>query len=520
MSQDKASFSRLRAYLWPIHAFELRKFLPLLIMAFFIGFNYNILRNMKDALLITAKSSGAEVIPFIKVWGIVPGAFLMTFIYSRLNNRMQRDKVFYSMVTIFLVFFALFTFVIYPIRDHLHPHATADLLQTILPHGFKGLIAMFRYWTFSSFYIMSELWSSAILSMLFWGFANEVTRLGEAKRFYGLIAIGLNLAAVSSGQVSVFLTSDFLHSHFSIIENPWHQSVVLLTLVVMLSGAAILGVYRYLTKEVIQSDKSSEQLEQRSQKMKMSMRENFALLGRSKYLLYVATIVLAYNIVINLVEVIWKDQVRALYPEPGSFNAYMSQITTITGIISFFTSLLISGQLLRRFGWTPAALITPIILLGTSVAFFFFFFGGEKLMGALALVGTSPLALVVFIGSMQNCLCRASKFTLFDSTKEMAFIPLSMSDKLKGKAAIDGVGSRLGKSGGSLIHQGLLMVFGTVAASAHLVAGAIFLIIIFWIAAVLGLGKRFNALTGEKVKPAPQPEYEAEQEPEHETALT
>lgn len=509
MSQDKGGFSRLRAYLWPIHNFELRKFLPLLVMAFFIGFNYNILRNMKDALLITAKSSGAEVIPFIKVWGIVPGALLMTFIYSRLNNRLQRDRVFYVMIIIFLAFFALFTFAIYPIRDHLHPHRTADFLQSYLPAGFKGLIAMFRYWTFSSFYIMSELWSSAILSMLFWGFANEVTRLGEAKRFYGLIAIGLNLAAISSGQVSVFLTGDFLRSRITIMENPWHQSIILLTLVVMLSGAAIMGIYRYLTKEVLPNDHTGEPLEQRPAKMKMSMRENFALLGRSKYLLYVSIIVLGYNIVINLVEVIWKDQVRSLYPQPNDFNAYMSQITTVTGVISFFTSLLISGQLIRRFGWTPAALITPIILLTTSFLFFFFFFGREQLAGALAMFGTSPLALVVLFGSMQNCLCRASKFTLFDSTKEMAFIPLTMAEKLKGKAAIDGVGSRLGKSGGSLIHQGLLVIFSTISASAHIVAGILFVVIIFWIGAVLSLGKQFNTLTATKAAPQPiQPESE------------
>ncbi|MCC5832558.1 MAG: NTP/NDP exchange transporter [Chlamydiales bacterium] len=505
MSNDKGGFSRLRAYLWPIHRFELRKFLPLLVMAFFIGFNYNILRNMKDALLITAKSSGAEVIPFIKVWGIVPGAFLMTFLYSRLNNRLQRDRVFYAMISIFLAFFALFTFAIYPLRDQLHPHETADFLQSYLPTGFKGLIAMFRYWTFSSFYIMSELWSSAILSMLFWGFANEVTRLGEAKRFYGLIAIGLNLAAISSGQVSVFLTGDFLRSRISVTENPWHQSIIFLTLVVMLSGAAIMGIYRYMTKEVLPNDSGSEPLEQRPAKMKMSMRENFALLGRSKYLLYVAIIVLAYNIVINLVEVIWKDQVRALYPHPNDFNAYMSQITSVTGVISFFTSLLVSGQLIRRFGWTPAALITPIILLTTSFFFFFFFFGHDRLMGALAMFGTSPLALVVLFGSMQNCLCRASKFTLFDSTKEMAFIPLSMLDKLKGKAAIDGVGSRLGKSGGSLIHQGLLVIFSTISASAHIVAGILFVVIIFWIGAVISLGKQFNALTTVKPKPASEP---------------
>jgi len=504
MSRDKGCFSPLRAYFWPIHGHELRKFLPLLAMAFFIGFNYNILRNMKDALLVTAEHSGAEVIPFIKVWGIVPGAILLTFIYSRLNNRIKRDSVFLVMVLIFLTFFAAFTFCIYPLQHLLHPHQTADFLQAYLPAGFKGLIAMFRYWTFSSFYIMSELWSSTVLSMLFWGFANEVTRLHEAKRFYGLIAIGLNVAAITSGQVSSFLCSPALRDQLSFTVNPWHQSVILLTVAILVSGASILAIFRYMTREVLSLDPNAQGI--KKEKIKMSLRENFAILGRSKYLLSIAIIVLAYNLVINLVEVIWKDQVRQLYPDPNDYNVYMSQITTITGIISFFTSLLISGQLIRKFGWTVGALITPIILLVSCLAFFFFFFGRTELVGALAMLGTSPLALVVFFGSLQNCVSRASKFTLFDSTKEMAFIPLSIENKLKGKAAIDGVGSRLGKSGGSLIHQSLLVIFSSIAASAHIVAGLLFLAIFFWIGAVLSLGKQFNALPSSQPESQPTPE--------------
>lgn len=495
MSQNKIRpFSSIRGYLWPIYAHELGKFLPLFLMAFFIGFNYNILRNMKGALLVTAESSGAEVIPFIKVWGIVPGALLVTFLYSRLNNRFKKDTVFYTMISIFLVFFALFTFVIYPLRDVLHPHQTADFFQAHLPSGFKGFIAMFRHWTFSSFYIMSELWSSTILSMLFWGFANEVTRLGEAKRFYMLIAIGLNIAAIVAGQVSVFLTSDFLYSKVMISDSAWHQSIILLTSIVIISGFAIIGIYRYLIRSGLLSSGPNPSYEPKAPKIKMSLRENFAYLSRSKYLISIAIIVLAYNVVINLVEVIWFDQVHQLYPNPSGFNSYMSQVTSITGIISFFTSLLLSGQMIRKCGWTATALLTPIILFLTSVAFFFFFFGGGPVMGALAQIGTSPLALVVFFGAVQNCMCRSAKYTLFDATKEMAFIPLSLESKLKGKAAIDGIGSRIGKSGGSLIHQGLLVIFATISASAPIVAGILFVVILVWLWATISLGKQFNAL--------------------------
>ena len=149
-------------------------------MFFLISFNYNALRACKDSLVVTAPHSGAEAIPFIKVWAILPGALLLTYLFTRLRNRFSREKVFYVMMCIFLGFFLLFTFVLFPLQEHIHPSHFADKMQAIFPKGFSGLIAVFRNWTFTLFYVMSELWGTAILSVLFWGFANEVSRVDEA----------------------------------------------------------------------------------------------------------------------------------------------------------------------------------------------------------------------------------------------------------------------------------------------------------------------------------------------------
>jgi AAA family ATP:ADP antiporter len=116
----------------------------------------------------------------------------------------------------------------------------------------------------------------------------------------------------------------------------------------------------------------------------------------------------------------------------------------------------------------------------------------------LAFSSMSPAFLSIFFGGMQNCLSRACKYTVFDTTKEMSFIPLSAECKLKGKAAIDGVGSRLGKSGGSVFHQFLLMVFGTVSASTPYVAALLLLVIFGWITATFSLGKQFNELSAKQ----------------------
>lgn len=452
---------------------------------------------MKDSLIITAKASGAEVIPFIKVWVLLPMALLVTFLFTRLSNRLKREHVFYIMLSLFLGFFFIFTFVIYPIRNHIHPHATAEHLQTVLPLGFKGLIAMFRYWSFTAFYVLSELWGSAIFSVLFWGFANEVTKVTEAKRFYGLLGIGANFSGIASGQISILLCPSSFNPRLPFGHDAWEQSLIFSTIAILISGVLVMFMFRWFNSKVLKETapkETGDKKKDRANRPKMSMRQNFSYLAKSKYLISIAVVVLSYNIVINLTEVVWKDQVRRLYPNPSEYFTYMGQITTITGILATLTAVFISGNSLRKCGWTFTAMIPPFILLSTSIGFFSFLLFQDPLGGFVALLGSTPLALVVFFGSAQNCLSRASKYTLFDATKELSFIPLDRESKLKGKAAIDGVGSRLGKSGGSVIHQGLLMFFGTVAASAPYVGGFLLVVISLWMVAVKALGRRFSEL--------------------------
>jgi len=229
------------------------------------------------------------------------------------------------------------------------------------------------------------------------------------------------------------------------------------------------------------------------------MRKNFAYLAQSRYLIYIAVLVLAYNISLNLIEVVWKDQLRALCPDPADYNAYMGRVLIFIGLTSTIVSAFICGNVIRKYGWTVSALCTPIILLVTGILFFsFLLFNHIPSIGIVAAwLGASPLSLCVFFGAMQNCFSRAGKFTFFDATKEIAFIPLSRESKLKGKAAIDGVGSRLGKSGGSFVHQCLLMVFGSVSLSTPYVAVILALVFVGWIAAVKGLGHLFAEVSDE-----------------------
>lgn len=492
MTQSNIDFGFFRSIFWPIHRHELKKLLPMLIMLFFICFNYTALRNLKDAIVVPA--AGAEVIPFTKVWMLLPMSIFFTLIFIKLSNRFSQEIVFYLLISGFLLCYFLFAFVIFPLEDRFQPHEFANELEKVLPSGFKGLISMLRYWPLTLFYVFSELWSTIIMTVLFKGFANEITTVTEAHRFYGIFSIGSNFAAISAAQAVEYLIPRY----------SWEDTIKYIVMVMIILGSITMVIFYWMNRTVLK-DPSFADLHRTAKKTvtrkkKLSLRESYSYLSTSKYILCIAVLVVAYNLVINLVEVVWKDQLRTLYPESKEYSSYNNSLTTYMAIISTISSVFMA-KTIGRFGWTSTALVTPLVMLVTSAGFFGFLIFQDNLINPVtALIGTTPLAIAVFFGSAQNCFSKAAKYSFFDTTKEMAFIPLDHETKLKGKAAIDGVGSRLGKSGGSLIHQGLLLIFVTLSASAPYLAAVLLVVIMVWIIATRSLGKQFQELTAMQEK--------------------
>ncbi|KAE9600504.1 hypothetical protein Lal_00045406 [Lupinus albus] len=469
----------------------LKKIIPLGFMFFCILFNYTILRDTKDVLVVTAKGSSAEIIPFLKTWVNLPMAIGFMLLYTKLSNVLSKQALFYAVILPFIAFFGAFGFILYPLSSYIHPEALADKLLNILGPRFLGPLAILRIWSFCLFYVMAELWGSVVVSVLFWGFANQITTVDEAKRFYPLFGLGANVALVFSGRTVKYFSN--MRQHLGPGVDGWAISLKAMMSIVVGMGFAICFLYWWVNNYVSLPTRSKK----KKDKPKMGTMESLKFLVSSRYIRDLATLVVAYGISINLVEVTWKSKLKAQFPSPNEYSSFMGDFSTATGIVTF-VMMLLSQFVFDKYGWGVAAKITPTVLLLTGVAFFSLILFGGPVAPIIAKFGMTPLLAAVYVGAMQNIFSKSAKYSLFDPCKEMAYIPLDEDTKVKGKAAIDVVCNPLGKSGGALIQQFMILTFGSLANSTPYLGGILLVIVLAWLAAAKSLDTQFTELRQEE----------------------
>ena len=127
---------------------------------------------------------------------MLPFSVAFLALFNFLSSRLSRKALFNCIVAGFMLFFAIFAFLLFPNTASIHPHALADVWLRTVPSGLAGGVAVLRNWTFSIFYCASEMWGDVGLSLLFWSLANETTSISDAAVLYPLFGIGANVAQV------------------------------------------------------------------------------------------------------------------------------------------------------------------------------------------------------------------------------------------------------------------------------------------------------------------------------------
>ena len=442
---------------------------------------YSTQRIIKDSLIIT--NLGAELISTIKLWAVLPLAIITMLIYAKLSDIFKKTQLFHLLNIFFISYFLLFTFIIQPNINYF----TFNLqhIKDYIPY-LRYMFMMIENWSYILYYILSELWGSVMLSLMFWQISNKVFKIEQAKRIYPLLGMVGQLGMLMSGQISYFFTNKSLFS-------TWIQSLKYINISVLFASLILSILFFLLCKYIISYDEINIK---KNNKKKMSFIDGLKHVFTSKYIGLIASLILCYGVSINLVEGVWKAQTKILNPDMQSYTAFMSRIQYYTGICSMI-AMYCSSYIISSIPWKYAALFTPFMIFITGTIFFIFSIYKHNISYIFTFITAAPIIITVFVGSFQNILSKATKYAFFDPTKEIAYIPLNENLKSKGKAAADVIGGRLGKSGGAFI-QWLLLLNPTsnLINISHYLFLIFIIIMIIWIFAVSSLAKEFKKAEG------------------------
>ncbi|MEM9737734.1 MAG: Npt1/Npt2 family nucleotide transporter [Bacteroidota bacterium] len=462
-----------------------RKVGILALLKFFISFVYIVLTNLKEPLIVLAADSGAEVLPVLKGYLVFPASILFVLLFNWLNNYYKPTKIFFYFIIFFLCFFLFYIFILSPNAELLSPSKHATSLLNIYPSQ-KHWIAVYRHWVHALAFIFIELYGQVTIFMIFWGITNDLCSNDQARNFYHLIiAVGC-LGGIVGTEVNIFLLKHSTEATYK------SQAVFYLFWVAIVGILLVLCTYTYIYWKYYSHGESSS-IKKRTKKQSTSLMTSLRYIFSNYHLLAIAVMVIACGLTINLVDVTYKANLKNLYNSKIAYQIFTARTTELGSFLAAFLSLFVSGRLMRSLGWKISSYIAPVVVTTTGIIFFV----SSKFRLSLSFLDNydiNPLVFVVYMGVAQTLISKLAKYAFFDASKEIAYLGLEPDVRLKGKGAVDMVGSRAGKSFSGHVHTFLLWIAGTssVLDLTHILIIVLIVIGLAWCWAVAYLGKSID----------------------------
>ena len=500
----QTEFNKFQSIFWPIHAFELKKFLPMSFLLMFMLLVYTMVRDLKEVFLQTyahlwvdAKpAASSNLIGATKFWFVLPSTFLAVMVFNALVGKYGSKKTFYIMISSFMIFYTIFGFILFPnIESIILSVDTISNLQNTLPNWLsimKPAIACIGNWPYVLFYIVSEIWGIMAIASLFWQFANKITMKHEVKRFFAMFSV--------VGNVGVFLSGSTLRtmSKHAKTSDVFKQNVIIIMIGVVITCLIIMTLYYWINKYVLSDPRlyTPTDTEHKKSKEKVKFTEGIKLMCKSRNLRLLFMLAFGLGFAISLTNLSWEAQLKKWCQTPTQYSTIKGTQTTLVSITTIIF-VFIGTNLLRRCKWKTCAIIPPMIFVIFGIPFYALALYSH-FTGKTFFMGLDILPATVTIGLIADSLSKSSKYSLADTTRNMVFRLLPKNERTKGQAAVEIISDRAGNAGVSALQQVLVTIIqaGSNLADHFVIVFGIFIATISgWITAIFRLSPRYEKLT-------------------------
>jgi AAA family ATP:ADP antiporter len=437
-AQHKGLLDRALSLFTDVRAGEGVGALLLALNVFYLLAFYQVLKIVRDALILS--ESGAVAASYASA-GMAAALFVFVPAYGALASRVNRVWLI-SGVTIFfashlLIFYAL---------------------------GAAGMrIGV-------AFYIWVGVFNMVAVAQ-FWAFANDLYTNERGKRLFPLVGIGASLGAlVGAGMTAYFFKGTGPYS-------------------LMLIAAFGLLVPVALTIIVHRREGHRKEAKKDEAEKPVGGPGGFTLVFRQRYLLYIALLVLVYNLVntlggFMLNQEIEREATRVAAATAGATEEQARAIKasvsgTLSGTVGTYVNLLafvlqafFVSRIFKYVGVRGALFILPII----------------------AATGYASVALVPLLMTIQwtKIFENSTDYSIQNTTRQALFLPTSREAKYKAKQAIDSFFVRFG----DMLQAGVVYVGVQVALSVRGFAIVNLILIGVWVLIVVGIRHEHKKMTG------------------------
>jgi ATP:ADP antiporter, AAA family len=437
MENDLENFNMNRVLKWcsgDLSKNELKKYITLAFILFFIVGAYWIMRPLKDAIF--ANIVGITYQPLAKMLSL---CFLVPLMlgYAKLVDVLEKDKLFYGITTAYIILFAIFDFLL--LVPSIGMANTEPSPYRLLGWGCYAAIESF----------------GSVMVAIFWSFVTSTTKSESAKHGFPLIIVIAQLGSILGPTLDTFATA--------------------LGIPLLMGIAVIFMIFVQILMVLYVKKNSSMAPHTTQQVSKTGVFEGLRLILVEPYVLGILAVATLFDVVYTIMDYQMKVLGQAMYKTPEAFAEFLGHFGQSVNMLALVFALTGTGFLMRRVGLQFCLLFFPI-----AVAF------------VVAYVYVSPGLWQVFVGLV---VIRGLAYGLNNPTKEIMYIPTSIDIQYKAKSWIDVFGSRGAKAAGSVINHGLtdsasaLLLYGTAAS---------FVVVSIWMIAAAYVGRTFTRLMCEE----------------------